>query len=252
MNRKSLILTESEKNRILGMHKLRFEIQKNFIFEQAIDGQVVQGPAGDPYQYKVEAGKAYYAKKSEGANPKWVEQKNPAGIKAIQDKIIKPATPAAPATPTGATTNTGTTTDTSATSTGTTTGNTSQALGQGLASRKDLRQDARQQRRDARQDERQKRRATKEQEQQCNTWFRNYSKFKATMKPEQLKQYEAALNATPCCEILPAEEMKKVGLTSCAAQPQSAPAAPATPPAATPAPPTSGAPTPPQAGTTTT
>jgi len=226
MNRKCLILTESEKNRILGMHKIRFEIQKNFIFEQAIDGQVVQGPQGDPYQYKVEAGKAYYAKKSEGANPKWIEQKNPVGIKAIQDKIINPATPS---TPTGTTTNTGNTTTDS-----TTTGNTSQSLGQNLTSRKDLRQDARQQRRDARQqrrdarqDARQQRRVTKEQEQQCNTWFKNLIKFKATMKPEQLKQYQDTLNAKPCCEVIPVDKMKAAGLTSCATQPQTPMATPA-------------------------
>jgi hypothetical protein len=125
-------------------------------------------------------------------------------------------------------------------------GVTSQNLGSGLASRKDLRQDARQQRQDVRQDARQQKRATKEQEQQCNTWFKNYGKFKATMKPEQLKQYSSALNAKPCCEILDANQMKSVGLTSCATTP-----APTTPPTPTTPAPLSGAPTPPPLGTQT-
>jgi len=248
MNRKSLLLNESEKNRILNMHKTRFEVQKNFVFEAALNGQVVQGPAGDPYQYKGEGGKVYYANKTEGSTPNWVEQKKPEGVKAIQDKILNTAKEQAPVS--GGTDqmqlkpkelapleNSGATQQLQ--------GVTSQNLGSGLASRKDLRQDARQQRQDVRQDARQQKRATKEQEQQCNTWFKNYGKFKATMKAEELEKYKSTLNAKPCCEILDANQMKSVGLTSCATTP-----APTTP-APTPPAPLSGAPTPPPLGTQT-
>lgn len=244
MSRKSLLLNESEKNRILNMHKTRFEVQKNFIFEAALNGQVVQGPAGDPYQYKGEGGKVFYANKTEGATPNWVEQTKPEGVKAIQDKILNTAKEQAPVS--GNTEqmqlkpkalapleNSGATQQLQ--------GVTSQNLGSGLASRKDLRQGARQQRQDDRQDARQQKRATKEQEQQCNTWFKNYGKFKSTMSPDQLKQYSSALNAKPCCEILDANQMKSVGLTSCATT---------TPAPTTPAP-LSGAPTPPPSGTQT-
>ena len=253
MNRKSLLLNESEKNRILNMHKTRFEVQKNFIFEAALNGQVVQGPAGDPYQYKGEGGKVFYANKTEGATPNWVEQKKPEGVKAIQDKILNTAKEQAPVS--GGTEqmqlkpkalapleNSGSTQQLQ--------GVTSQNLGSGLASRKDLRQGARQQRQDDRQDARQLKRATKEQEQECNTWFKTYGKFKSTMSAEQLKQYSSTLNAKPCCEILDANQMKSFGLTSCAAAPTTTTPAPTTPAPTTPAP-LSGAPTPPPLGTQT-
>ena len=63
------------------------------ISEQA---EVRQGTKGDPYQYKREgvAGGSppdavyYYAKKTEGNNPKWIEQKNKSGWEAIRDKIF--------------------------------------------------------------------------------------------------------------------------------------------------------------------
>lgn len=43
---------------------------------------VIQGVAGDPYQYKQYNGKYYFAKK--GDNDKWVEAKNPKSIEAIK------------------------------------------------------------------------------------------------------------------------------------------------------------------------
>ena len=61
----------------------------------ALNRQVVQGAAGDPYQYKGEGGKYYYALKKDGTNPKWTEQTKPDGIKAIQAKILDKATPKA-------------------------------------------------------------------------------------------------------------------------------------------------------------
>jgi len=251
MNRRSLLITESEKSRILNMHKTMFEIQKNFIHEEALNGQVVQGAAGDPYQYKGEGGKVFYAKKgdtSNGGQPKWIEQTKPEGVKAIQDKILNVAqpdkskqvvNPTLELKPKSAT-------ELAGTLTGGTSGTTQlQGLASGsttpqLASRQELRQQQRadnkadrQQQRADNQAARQQKRATKEQEQQCNTWFKNLSKFKATMKPEQLKQYQDTLNAKPCCEVIPADQMKAAGLTSCATQPQT--------PMATPAPMSGGA-----------
>jgi hypothetical protein len=51
--------------------------------------EVKQGAAGDPYQYKKEGGKYFYAKKAEGTNAKWIERTDDPGIKAIQTKIFK-------------------------------------------------------------------------------------------------------------------------------------------------------------------
>ena len=268
MNRRSLLITESEKSRILNMHKTMFEIQKNFIHEEALNGQVVQGAGGDPYQYKGEGGKVFYAKKgdtSNGGQPKWIEQTKPEGVKAIQDKILNVAQPDKSTQVTQPTLElkpksaTEVASSLSTTSSGAT---QLQGLASGsttpqLASRQELRQqrqDAnqaarqqqradnkadRQQQRADNQAARQQKRATKEQEQQCNTWFKNLNKFKATMKPEQLKQYQDTLNGKPCCEVIPADQMKAAGLTSCAAQP--APMATPLPPASNPT--MSGAPT---------
>jgi len=83
--------------------------------------EVKQGAAGDPYQYKKEGGKYFYAKKAEGTNAKWVEQTKDEGIKAIATKIFgdpapsktQPTNTNQPAnTKTPAPTNTNTTTNT--------------------------------------------------------------------------------------------------------------------------------------------
>ena len=127
MKKNLFLITEEEKDRILGMHKTaskRHYLSEAGPFEDtelptdntatgtpttptattptqeklgALNGQVVQGPAGDPYQYKGEAGKYYYALKKDGTNAKWTEQTRPAGIKAIQDKILSLAKPVAAA-----------------------------------------------------------------------------------------------------------------------------------------------------------
>jgi hypothetical protein len=75
------IITESEKNRILGLHK---QAIKQVLSEQ----EVKQGGKGDPYQYKKEGNKYYYASKSEGLTPNWREQTNPKGIEAICTRIF--------------------------------------------------------------------------------------------------------------------------------------------------------------------
>jgi hypothetical protein len=128
---RKILITEAEKFRILGMHQN--VIKKEFLNEQfagagnptdlditadptattpdattsgattpeklgALNNQVVQGPTGDPYQYKASNGKYYYAKKGDKSNngePKWVEQTTPKGVAAIQQKILDLAKPQA-------------------------------------------------------------------------------------------------------------------------------------------------------------
>lgn len=75
------VISESEKNRILNMHK---DAIKQVLSEQ----DVRQGGKGDPYQYKKEGGKYYYANKSEGVNANWKEQTNPRGVEAICTRIF--------------------------------------------------------------------------------------------------------------------------------------------------------------------
>lgn len=81
MIKNNLLLTESEKNRILGLHK-------DAIIRVLSEQEVKQGFKGDPYQYKKEAGKYYFANKSEGVTPKWREQTNPKGVEAICTRIF--------------------------------------------------------------------------------------------------------------------------------------------------------------------
>jgi hypothetical protein len=101
------IINEEEKNRILNLHETA--TKRHYLSEQ-INNQgfnindpfnmgnritpfdytgVVQGPEGDPYQYRFEGDMVYYAKKNEGMFPKWILVKNPDGIKAIKTKIFK-------------------------------------------------------------------------------------------------------------------------------------------------------------------
>lgn len=55
------------------------------ISEQTAQPEIKQGAKGDPYQYKREGGKYFYAKKG---TENWTEQTNPNGIKAIEDRIF--------------------------------------------------------------------------------------------------------------------------------------------------------------------
>jgi hypothetical protein len=100
------IINEEEKNRILNLHETA--TKRHYLSEQGnklfditdpynmrntysvfdFTG-ISQGPKGDPYQYKFEGDKVYYAKKSEGKFPKWILVKNDKGIKAIKTKIFK-------------------------------------------------------------------------------------------------------------------------------------------------------------------
>jgi len=107
-NMKNLfIINEEEKNRILNLHETA--TKRHYLSEQ-INNQgfnisdpfnmgnritpfdytgIVQGPKGDPYQYRFEGDMVYYAKKNEGMFPKWILVKNPDGVKAIKTKIFK-------------------------------------------------------------------------------------------------------------------------------------------------------------------
>jgi len=99
-------INEEEKNRILNLHETAtkrhylseqgnksFDITDPFNMGNTItpfdfEG-ISQGPAGDPYQYRFQGDKVYYAKKNEGTFPKWILVKNPKGIEAIKTKIFK-------------------------------------------------------------------------------------------------------------------------------------------------------------------
>lgn len=99
-------INEEEKKRILNLHEtatkrhyLSEQGNKSFDITNPFNmGNIItpfdftgisQGPAGDPYQYRFQGDKFYYAKKSEGTFPKWILVKNPKGIEAIKTKIFK-------------------------------------------------------------------------------------------------------------------------------------------------------------------
>ena len=65
-----------------------------------IQEQIKQGGSGDPYQYKKENGKYYYAKKGQ---ENWTEQTKPDGIKAIATRIFGDPAPSTNTTPTNTT-----------------------------------------------------------------------------------------------------------------------------------------------------
>jgi hypothetical protein len=105
-----IILSEQEKNRILGLHR-------KAILEQAAapttaatapttaattpttaatnttQAQIVQGSGKDPYQYKKENGKYFYAKKSEGQAAKWILVTKTPIINKIKTIVFKEAKP---------------------------------------------------------------------------------------------------------------------------------------------------------------
>jgi len=72
----------------LLMEKRLVESKSDNLKPLISEQDVKQGAAGDPYQYKKEGGKYFYAKKAEGTNAKWVEQTKDIGIKAIATKIF--------------------------------------------------------------------------------------------------------------------------------------------------------------------
>jgi hypothetical protein len=89
------LINEEEKNRILGMHETA--TNRHYLSEQTFDpvslnlqsNVVIQGQGSDPYQYMKWGDKVWYAKKSEGKNPKWIEAKDQNAIDAINNKIFK-------------------------------------------------------------------------------------------------------------------------------------------------------------------
>ena len=96
------ILSEEEKNRILNLHESatkrhylteQFDYQGLFgnykdPFNLNQNTTILQGVNGDPYQYKKSGDKFWYAKKSEGNTPKWIEAKNPKAIEDIKNNIF--------------------------------------------------------------------------------------------------------------------------------------------------------------------
>lgn len=73
-------------NEELGRMQYLFGYKKGIVISEQTE--IKQGSKGDPYQYKKDGDKYYYAKKTEGTNANWIEQKNQKGIDAIKTKIF--------------------------------------------------------------------------------------------------------------------------------------------------------------------
>ena len=98
--KKLYFLDEEEKQRILNIHesatKRQYLPEQNFDFNDPLkikqtnkQNQIVaQGEGNDPYQYMKWGDKVWFAKKSEGKNPNWIEAKNSDAIEAIRTKIF--------------------------------------------------------------------------------------------------------------------------------------------------------------------
>jgi hypothetical protein len=67
-----------------GWCKIYEDQINNLITEQ----EIKQGASGDPYQYKKEGNRFFYAKKKEGASANWIERTDQPGHDAIQSKIF--------------------------------------------------------------------------------------------------------------------------------------------------------------------
>ena len=90
-------LDGEEKDRILNLHesatKRQYLSEQGFNYNDPLNLQnkqnqvVVQGEGNDPYQYMKWSNKFWYAKKSEGKNPKWIEAKSQKAIDSINTKI---------------------------------------------------------------------------------------------------------------------------------------------------------------------
>lgn len=99
-------INEEEKSRILNLHetatKKHYLSEQTNVFNDPLqlnqtrkqNQVVVQGEGSDPYQYMKWGDKLWYAKKSEGKTPKWVEAKKQESIDAIKSKIYGIQSPA--------------------------------------------------------------------------------------------------------------------------------------------------------------
>ena len=75
----------------LNYIKYLFGYEKGVVISEQkliVEQEIKQGAAGDAYQYKKEGGKYFYAKKTEGANAKWIERTDQKGLDAIKTKIF--------------------------------------------------------------------------------------------------------------------------------------------------------------------
>ena len=66
------------------LYEARINGYSHLIAEQ----EIKQGAAGDPYQYKKEGDRYFYAKKKEGATASWIERTDKGGHDAIQSEIF--------------------------------------------------------------------------------------------------------------------------------------------------------------------
>ena len=102
--KKKFIFMKNILNEELNRMQYLFGYKKGMVISEQAETR--QGSKGDPYQYKKEGDKYYYAKKTEGANANWIEQKNQKGIDAIKTKIFDNTALAPKTTTTTTTTNT--------------------------------------------------------------------------------------------------------------------------------------------------
>ena len=77
---KKFVITEQDRKHILSRYGL--------LNEQAPE-EIKQGSAGDPYKYKKEGNKFFYAFKEEGDKPNWIQSKILRGVNAISQNIFK-------------------------------------------------------------------------------------------------------------------------------------------------------------------
>lgn len=93
---KLFIISEEEKNRILNLHESatnrQYLPEQNNVYQDPLNlrqfDTIVQGVQGDPYQYMRFADNFFYAKKSDGKNPKWVKVNDLDAIESIRTSIF--------------------------------------------------------------------------------------------------------------------------------------------------------------------
>lgn len=93
---KLFIISEEEKNRILNLHESatnrQYLPEQNNVYQDPLNlrqfDTIVQGAQGDPYQYMRFADNFFYAKKSDGKNPKWVKVNDLDAIESIRTSIF--------------------------------------------------------------------------------------------------------------------------------------------------------------------
>jgi hypothetical protein len=93
---KLFIISEEEKNRILNLHESatnrQYLPEQNNVYQDPLNlrqfDTIVQGAQGDPYQYMRFADNFFYAKKSDGKNPKWAKVNDLDAIESIRTSVF--------------------------------------------------------------------------------------------------------------------------------------------------------------------